>query len=170
VKLFGVYMVLVVLAVAGLTIYMLPRDDTIDDTDAVVVLGGPGIERAELGIELAERYDAELVLSSNARRFGDQLGRTCGVDAVCFDPVPENTAGEAENVTRMAEDRGWEHITVTTSSFHTTRSRFLFQQCLGRDRIAVLGADGDGGGSMTPLSFLRETAGLIAGATIRRAC
>lgn len=148
--------------------YALPSDDFPREPDAVVVLGGAGAERAELGIELADRYDAELVLSSNARFYGLQLGRTCDVDALCFEPSPENTAGEAENIARMADERGWDHVTIATSSFHTSRSRYLFRQCLGRDRVTVVGTDRNGG--MDLQLFVREATGLLAGATIRRAC
>ena len=168
-KAFGAYLVLVVFAVVSLVLTVWPTDDTVERTDAVVVLGGPGIERAELGIELADQHDAQLVLSSNARSFGEQLGRTCGVDAICFDPDPENTAGEAQNVANLAEEHGWQHVTVTTLSFHTSRTRMLFQQCLGRDGVAVLGADQDSSGSVFR-SYVRESVGLFAGVTIRRAC
>jgi uncharacterized SAM-binding protein YcdF (DUF218 family) len=169
-KVFGTFVLIVVLALGGLTVYMLPHDDAVEHTDAVVVLGGAGAERTELGVELADRYDADLVLSSNANFYGRWLGKTCDVDAICFDPSPENTAGEAENIARMADEYGWDHVTVATSSFHTSRSRYLFRQCLGRDRVAVIGTDGDGGGAMDLQLFVRESTGLIAGATVRRAC
>lgn len=170
-KVFGTFVLIVVLALGGLTLYMVPRDDDVERTDAVVVLGGAGSERAALGVELAERYDAELVLSSNASLYARWLDKTCDVDAICFDPSPENTAGEAENIARMADEHGWDHVTVATSSFHTSRSRYLFRQCLGRDRVAVIGTDGAaGGGAMDLQLFVRESTGLVAGATVRRAC
>jgi len=153
----------------GFVVYMLPSDDLPQDPDAVIVLGGAGPERTALGIELAERYDAQLVLSSNARYFGSRQGVSCDGLALCFEPAPPNTAGEAENVARLAERYGWDHVTVATSDFHTSRSRFLFRQCMGRDRVSVVGT-GDEGGKMDLRLFLREATGLLAGATIARAC
>jgi uncharacterized SAM-binding protein YcdF (DUF218 family) len=163
-------LVAVVVALGALTAYVVPRDDVPEQADVVVVLGGAGGERAELGIELAERFDVPLVLSSSASIFGERQGRDCDVDAICFEPVPENTAGEAENVARLAEERGWDQVVVATSSFHTSRSRFLFEQCLGDDRVSVVGRTSDGGAETTPNLMVRESLGVIAGATVARAC
>ena len=149
--------------------FMIPTDDVPRDPDAVVVLGGAGGERARLGIELAERYDAQLVLSSNARFFAAAQGAACEQDAICFEPFPANTVGEARNVAELAERHGWQHVTVATSDFHTSRTRFLFRQCLG-DRVTVVGASRDDRPRIAPQLLLREAAGVIAGATIERAC
>ena len=169
----GWMIVVLGLVLAGLAtafvVYLLPTDDEPRDPDAVVVLGGAGAERAELGIELAERYDAQLVLSSSAAIFGERQGRSCQLDAICFEPVPETTRGEAQMVAEMAEEHGWDHVTVATSAFHTSRSRFLFRQCLG-DRVTVVGAVREGGQATTPRLLVREGAGVIAAATFQRAC
>ena len=171
---FGTWLsMLIMLAVVGgglaFAWFMIPTDDVPRDPDAVVVLGGAGDERARLGIELAERYGAQLVLSSNARFFAAAEGATCDRDAICFEPVPENTVGEARNVAELAERYGWEHVTVATSDFHTSRTRFLFRQCLG-DRVTVVGASRDDRPRIAPRLLLREAAGVIAGATFERAC
>jgi uncharacterized SAM-binding protein YcdF (DUF218 family) len=159
-----------IITVVAMIVYVVPRDDVPVEADVVVVLGGAGGERAELGIELADRFEVPLVLSSSASIFGERQGRTCGEDAICFEPVPENTAGEAENMARMAEAEGWEHVIVATSSFHTSRSRFLFEQCLGDERISVLGRTAEGRTATNPRLVLRESLGIVAGATFARAC
>ena len=159
-----------VLAVpAALVLYLLPTDDVPLHPDAVVVLGGAGSERARLGIELAERYDAILVLSSSAAVYGERLGRTCSADALCLEPEPETTRGEAQEIARLADQEGWQHITVATAAFHTSRARFLFRQCLG-DRVSVVGALRDGQPPITPRQLVQEGLGIIAGATVQRAC
>ena len=158
------------LGVGALGFVVWPRDDVPQDPDAIVVLGGAGPERAQLGIELAERYDAALVLSSSAAIFGEWQGRQCNVDAICFEPDPKNTAGEAENVARLAAERGWDHITVATSNFHTGRSRYLFRQCLGQERVTAVGVGADRTLALQLSLALREAMGLIAGATVARAC
>ena len=166
--LLGCGLVLAALSVAFVR-FLLPTDDVPRDPNVVVVLGGAGAERAKLGIELAERYDAQLVLSSSAAIYGERLGRECTREATCIDPEPETTRGEAREIARLAEQEGWSHVTVATSAFHTSRSRFLFRQCLG-DRVTVVGAVSERGSRTTPASVLREGLGVIAGATIQRAC
>jgi len=166
--LLGIGVVLAALSVAFVR-FLLPTDDVPRDPDVVVVLGGAGGERAELGIELAERYDAQLVLSSSAAVFGTNQGRSCHRDTICIEPEPETTRGEAREIARLAEQEGWQHVTVATSAFHTSRSRFLFRQCLG-DQVTVVGARREGRPATTPWLLLREGLGVIAGATIQRAC
>jgi uncharacterized SAM-binding protein YcdF (DUF218 family) len=146
-----------------------PRDDEPDGPDAVIVLGGAGRERMELGRALAERYDATLVLSSSAAIFGEQAGVTCGVDALCMDPDPGTTIGEARMTADLAVDRGWNHVTVATSRFHTTRSRVLFRQCL--DEVSVVGTTRPDGTWFPGIDqTVREIAGTLAAFTIEPAC
>jgi uncharacterized SAM-binding protein YcdF (DUF218 family) len=165
--LFGSGIVLAGLS-AAFVLYLLPHDDVPRDPDVVVVLGGAGSERARLGIELAERHDAVLVLSSSASVFGEEQGRTCTVDAICLEPEPETTRGEAREIARLADQEGWQHVTVATTAFHTARARFLFRQCLG-DRVSVVGAPRDDRPA-TGGRLLQEGLGIIAGATFQRAC
>jgi uncharacterized SAM-binding protein YcdF (DUF218 family) len=149
-------------------LWMMPRDDDIGATDAVVVLGGAGAERAELGISLHERYRVPLVLSSSAQVFAARRGYGCP-PAICITTAPETTTGEARQISALADQRGWDHITVVTARFHTTRARVLFRQCLG-DRVSVVGArrpDGSGPGLRR---WFNEVAGLALGSTVDRAC
>jgi uncharacterized SAM-binding protein YcdF (DUF218 family) len=158
---------LIVLAAVA-TVAMWPRDDVPLDPDAVVVLGGAGPERAQLGIELRDRFDTTLVLSTSAIHFAREEGVGCGPRVICiFRPLPETTIGEARRVAELADDRGWDRITVVTTRFHTTRARVLFRQCLGDD-VSVVGAEAGGGRGLW--TYLEETAGTIAGFTFRRAC
>ncbi len=167
----GWLVILGVLGAAVLAVFVLPRDDRVPaDADAVVVLGGAGGERTELGIEIADELDVPLVLSSNAAFFGQRQGRACGDETICFEPDPENTAGEAANVAEMAAEQGWDHVVVATSRFHTSRSRLLFNQCLGGDRVSVVGSTAPSGAATTPRLMLRESLGVIAGLTVARAC
>ena len=164
----GLALVLSGAAVAALW----PRNDVPRDPDAVVVLGGAGYERAELGIELAERYDAVLVLSSSAINFGRERGVACEqYPAVrcLYRPQPATTAGEARAVAALVEESGWDHVTVATSDFHTTRARVLFRQCLG-DRVSVVGARPSESWARGLRTYLVEAVGTVAALTTRRAC
>jgi hypothetical protein len=152
------------------TVGVWPRNDVPRDPDAVIVLGGAGYERVDLGVELRDRYDAVLVLSWSAVAFGEARGLTCGSEVLCIYPRPRSTTGEARAVAEMAEERGWDHVTVATTGFHTARARVLFRQCLS-DRVTVVGAPPlDGGPHRGFRNYLKEVAGVTAGLTFRRAC
>jgi uncharacterized SAM-binding protein YcdF (DUF218 family) len=164
----GVLTALVVaFAAVAIVLVTNPRDDTPADPDVIVVLGGFGQERADLGIELAERFDVPLLLSSSAAHFGTERGYRCGREAICLEPAPESTAGEARDVAELMAERGWERTTVVTSSHHTARARILFRQCLGH-RVSVIGADRPGG--VRAAEQATEVAGFVAALTVRRAC
>jgi uncharacterized SAM-binding protein YcdF (DUF218 family) len=156
-------------AIGAVSLVMLwPRNDTPKTTDAVVVLGGAGVERVLLGIELHDRYGVPLVLSAQAVDYGSFQGLRCGRDVICVTPHEPSTAGEARAVRSLAAQEGWRHVTIATSRFHTTRARALFRQCLGDD-VSVVGAlpvDHHRG----PRTYLREAAGTVAALTVRRAC
>ena len=152
---------------AGIAVAMWPRDDVPNQPDAIVVLGGAGAERAQLGIDLRDRYDATLVLSASAWAYGYYLGLDCDVDPICVRPYPLTTRGEASTIADLAEYHGWDHITVATTRFHTTRARVLFRQCFG-DRVSVIGAQPTESGGFT--AYLRELVGTTAALTVHRAC
>jgi uncharacterized SAM-binding protein YcdF (DUF218 family) len=156
-----------VLAAVGFGMVVNPYDDPVESPEAVVVLGGFGAERVELGIELAQRFGVPLVLSSSAADFGDERGFECGADAICLQPEPETTAGEAIAVAELMTERDWQRAAVVTSSHHTARTRILFRQCLG-GRVSVVGATRPSGASSAERAT--EVAGIVAAWTIRRAC
>lgn len=156
-------------AAAAAVLALVPRNDEVGDVDAVIVLGGSGMERLELGVALATERDAPLVLSAEGIDRGAAAGLTCDVEVVCVNPEPATTAGEALTMHELAAERGWDRVAVATSDFHTNRSRALFRQCFG-DRVDVVGAD-------TPTTVrgeiyrsTRELVGHVAGRTLRRAC
>jgi uncharacterized SAM-binding protein YcdF (DUF218 family) len=148
--------------------FLVPRDDALEEPDAVVVLGGAGPERAELGIELHERFDVPLVLSSSSRRYARERGYPCP-PAICIVTDPETTVGEARATAELAAENGWDEIAVVTTEFHTSRARLLFRQCLG-DRVAVVGAPLPEGRNTGRRRWVNEAAGVLAGSTVLRAC
>jgi uncharacterized SAM-binding protein YcdF (DUF218 family) len=165
----GVLCLVLIGTVVGVAVWSLfPRDDMIDSPDAIVVLGGAGQERADLGIALHERYDVPLVLSSSAQVFGANRGYDCE-SAICVRSDPETTTGEARAVARLAETYGWDEVVVVTTNFHTARARLLFRQCLG-ERVSVVGAELEEGRQVGRRRWANEVAGFVAGATVLRAC
>jgi uncharacterized SAM-binding protein YcdF (DUF218 family) len=165
----------------GLVLF--PHDDEPRSPDAIVVLGGVGQERADLGIVLSELYDVPLVLSSSATWFASQRGYRCSFgNAMCLQrPFAESTAEEARDTLAFLDERGWDHVTVVTSSHHTARARILFRQCLD-DRVTVVGAprpesipDAERdlpwtAEGVSVRAQAREVAGIVAAVTVRRAC
>jgi uncharacterized SAM-binding protein YcdF (DUF218 family) len=162
---------------------LFPYDDEPRAPDGILVLGGVGRERVDLGIELSESYDVPLVLSSSATWFAAERGYRCSLgNAMCLQrPFAESTAEEAHHTATFVEENGWDHVTVVTSSHHTARARILFRQCLGDD-VSVVGAsrpdtlpreDQDRPWAVTgvkPQERAREVVGIIAAVTIQRAC
>jgi len=149
---------------------LLPHDDEPQSPDGIVVLGGMGQERADLGIELSKSYDVPLVLSSSATWFANERGYRCSLgNAVCLarPRFAENTAQEAQYTAELVAERGWGHVTIVTSSHHTARARILFRQCLG-DQVSVVGVSRPDGPSVG--ERLREIAGILAATTAQHAC
>ncbi len=104
----------------------------------IVVLGGDS-DRLDHALDF---YDGrrELVLSSSALLDWQEMGRSCADEQVtCFIPEPHTTRGEAIRIGELADERGWDRVTVVTSDFHVTRSRLLISGCVDID-VAVVGA------------------------------
>ncbi|HVN09107.1 MAG TPA: YdcF family protein [Patescibacteria group bacterium] len=54
--------------------------------------------------------------------------------AITSYPRPvENTREEAEALRKLAMDKGWRHVLIVTSSYHTRRSRFIFNRVWPKD-------------------------------------
>ncbi|MEX2549053.1 MAG: ElyC/SanA/YdcF family protein [Nitriliruptoraceae bacterium] len=161
--------VAIVVALVGGFAATTPQNDTVQAIDAVVVLGGGGGERLALGQELAQAHDAELVLSGEAIKQGERAGLVCDDDVHCLRPDPWTTAGESRGTEALAEVEGWDRVAVSTSDFHTSRSRTLFEQCLG-DRVDVVGAATHDGLLAQAYRRARELLARVAGETFARAC
>ncbi|MFP4636246.1 MAG: YdcF family protein [Nitriliruptoraceae bacterium] len=158
-----------ILAVAtSLTVFLVPRDDALGAPDLVVVLGGGGPERAALGMELADRLDADLALSSTAALATVETEHRCGVEVHCFEPDPHSTAGEARHVDRLVAGTD-QQVLVVTSDFHTSRSRLLFEQCLA-DQVGVVGATREMPWYRDAYNYAREALATVANLTFQRAC
>ncbi len=157
-------------AVVAATAFLVPHDDVPGQPDAVVVLGGGSPARAELGIRLADEHDAELVLFSTAGRHAEAAGYRCGLDARCLEPDPLSTAGEAREVRDLVSTTGWDELVVITTDFHTSRSRLLFEQCLGDQPVRVVGSEHTASWPARVYSYAREAVATLAGVTVRRAC
>jgi hypothetical protein len=160
----------VAVVLGGVALLVWPRDDVPEAPDAVAVLGGAAAERTDLGVELAAQHEAELVLSSNTRFHAAGQGYSCEDEGVrCFEPDPATTIGEARHIAVLASAHGWSHVTVVTSSWHTSRARVGLRQCLDAD-VSVVGTRPEGEPAFDLDRDLPEALGTLAAHTFRRAC
>lgn len=115
--------------------------------DAVVALA-PSYQRVPLALKLFENGHADRLavswfpveLDQEALRPGiivSPAAQLCHRDRdpriICFTPTLETTLGEAQAVRELAEENGWESVTVVTSSYHAFRAQYIFERCLSGD-------------------------------------
>jgi len=181
--LFGVYLFRVPLLQAVGHFWVV--DDAPGPADAIIVLGDDNLQ-ADRVTRAAELYRARwaphIVASGRPLRpylsIPDLMKRDLterGVPeaAIVLYPRPVgNTREEAEALRRLAVERGWRHVLVVTSTYHTRRTRFIFYRIWPRDYefrvIAAHDVDFDPDSWWRTREGLRlvfhETAGIVAAA------
>jgi uncharacterized SAM-binding protein YcdF (DUF218 family) len=156
------------LLVLAVRIAVGPSSDPPFDDGPVVVLGGGGGERLATGLQLRGESDRPLVVSADAVERYVAQGGTCELaGAVCLDPDPLSTYGEALAVAGLAERHGWSQVTVVTSDFHAFRTRLLFERCLPVP-VAVVGAPTDPGVGERLYRIVREAVATVV--SVSRRC
>ncbi|MEU0542783.1 YdcF family protein [Nocardia sp. NPDC005978] len=130
---------------AGIPVYVRPQIDPLRHADAIVVLGGEGIDRYAYGMELARRGYAATVLFSNP--YGpdtelDEVREPCRTPPrdftlECFAPDPPTTLGEGRALARTARERGWHTVIVVTMRPHLSRARYILARCFPGELIMV---------------------------------
>ena len=151
----------------------LPRSDVAFDTGPVVVLGGGEAYRiGGAGQIMDQGGEAErlLVASWTKPEHVASIGRTCDEPHVwCVQPEPVSTYGEARMIARLAEDEGWDRVTVVTSDFHVPRSRWLFERCVDSP-VSVVGVERDLEPRKRLRAVARESAALLRSMVLHRSC
>jgi uncharacterized SAM-binding protein YcdF (DUF218 family) len=161
------------LLAASAALFVWPREDDPAGADAVVVLAGARDSRLAKGLELIRDGAAQTLVISDGRARGWQIGnRLCdgeatGFRVVCFRPEPYSTRGEAEDVARLAQARGWRSLVVVTSRYHVTRARMLFRRCTD---AAVKGVAADTSAGATAVNLPVEWGKLAYQLTVQRGC
>jgi uncharacterized SAM-binding protein YcdF (DUF218 family) len=154
--------------------------------DAIVVLSGmlrdtPSVWTRPEFAEAADRFESGLALwrAGRAKTLvftrgqmpwardrlpeGEQLARLArerGVPAegIVLTGVVGDTAGEAAEVARLAQEHGWTRVLLVTSAFHQPRAMRLFQR-VGAECVAFP-CDHRAAGRLTPVKFLPTAGGL----------
>lgn len=136
-------------------VYFLPVRTEAHAVDAIVVLGVPN-ERLGHALELVDRgYADVLVVSSpdpsvapsrvpwtcREHDLGDtlDLGNGHEVTQYCFTPSPFDTRGEAQYVSELAEEHGWDEVMVVTYRTHVSRARWYFERCAPNVEASFIG-------------------------------
>jgi uncharacterized SAM-binding protein YcdF (DUF218 family) len=159
---------------ATLVLFVFPSTDPPGKADAVVVLSGGRNSRLDPALKLMREGVAPVLVISGSGLDPDwtEARRLCakgasGFRVLCFDPSPYSTRGEAEELTRLAQQHGWRKVDVVTSRYHVFRARMVIERCYRR-RLAMIGT------SATPwdtfVSWFSEWGKLLYQLTAQRSC
>jgi len=99
--------------------------------DAVVVHAGQG-ERLPHAFDLMEQGAAPtLVIMFGEDRAGPDrfCGRTEPFEIICPTPEVATTIGEAVELGKIVEERGWTTVITVTSDYHLRRATYLDAKC-----------------------------------------
>jgi hypothetical protein len=124
-------------AVAGLFLYVVPATDAPGHADVLFVLGPPD-DRLGYAEQLMEQGHADtLVVAVQQDSDSDPDLALCrerrAYRVVCFLPEPFTTQGEALTLQRLTTEYGWKSADVLTAQYHVTRARVILQRCFKGD-------------------------------------
>lgn len=142
-------------------------DESDGSADAVVALAGDR-QRLDAADELARSTGGRLVISwvPGTDPDRDEWCAADRSDALCFLPEPVSTAGEARAIGTLADERGWEDVLVVTARHHAKRADLLIGQCVDETAVGVVSASD----RLRSADVLKESLGVLSGATLGRAC
>jgi uncharacterized SAM-binding protein YcdF (DUF218 family) len=134
---------LIAAVIGGVPLYVRPQIDPLRHADAILILGGTGRDRYPFGIELGvQGWAPTVVISLERLGHNDPWTEYCAkpnprFSTHCFVPDPPNTAGEAQELRRLATRYGWRTVIVVTFRPHISRARFILKQCFDGDLVMV---------------------------------
>ena len=108
--------------------------------DVVVVHAGYGDDRFRHGLALMERGAAPtlvLMYGEFHRRSEGLCGQTDPYEVICPTPDEATTIGEARELGRLVEQRGWAKVVTVTSDYHLRRAVYLDRKC---GKVEVVGS------------------------------
>jgi uncharacterized SAM-binding protein YcdF (DUF218 family) len=123
---------LLVVAVTAVSVWLFgfPHTDPPARADAIVVLSGSNGDRLPAARQLMREGVAPLLVVSDGEETVPRLcGRRLPYPVLCVRPDPFSTRGEAEEIARLADLRGWRSVDVVTSRYHVFRARMIIERC-----------------------------------------
>ena len=137
---------LLVWVVAGLPFFVFPATGPLPKhADVIMVLGPDTPERVALAERLFAQGVAPAMLWSTPTTpsaTSESVLQTCRTTPglQCFVPSPSTTAGEAQELGRVARARGWRSAIVITQTPHLIRAQSIISGCFsGRLTMASSG-------------------------------
>jgi uncharacterized SAM-binding protein YcdF (DUF218 family) len=127
--------------------------DPVERVDAVIVIGGDGIERITTARRLLQEGDGQWLIISggpygpglNSASILQGQARGSGVPAerILVDDRARSTLDNAEGAARLMTAHGLRSGVVLTSPYHTRRAAVVFSRVFGRHglRLRVLAVD-----------------------------
>lgn len=160
----GALGLLVLVAVAGLPLYVFPPRDAVPaDADLVYVIGPPRAPRLAAAEQLlAESAPDRLLVSVSAAGAlsASDLPVCDDADVTCGTPDPFTTAGEARMLTEYTRTHEVHDPVVVTFTPHVARTRYIFAKCYGSD-VTVVGVDEHLGFFDWAYEYLYQTAAFV---------
>jgi uncharacterized SAM-binding protein YcdF (DUF218 family) len=134
----GIIMIPVIMVGAG---YYLVVRDPIRNSSAVAVLSGGGIERLDHAVKLLDDRFARRLILTNTSQVDPQTGTR--MSKVMMDQASQRgvrkvniyitggesatTREEAIAIKSLMDERDWKSLIVVTDSFHSRRTKIIFQ-------------------------------------------
>lgn len=127
---------LLLLAAAGIFLFVAPVGDPRRQADVLLVLAPPG-DRLGYAEALMEQGYAETLAISVPFGKNDPASALCdeqrAYSIVCFNPDPVTTQGEARALRGLANEHGWTTANVVTDRSHIQRATVILKRCYEGD-------------------------------------
>jgi uncharacterized SAM-binding protein YcdF (DUF218 family) len=155
----------------GVPLFVWQDDDSLPrGADAVVALSGSERTLPAAQTLVGGGIAPMLVVSAERNGRDEPRARICRTkadDVICVYGGPFATSGEAQAISRLAEDRGWDTIILVSSDVERFRLERAFQRC-GDFRVATYGVDEPWWNKVVgiPLEWVK----LAVSETVRRNC
>lgn len=106
--------------------------------DAVIVHAGH-VDRVRHALDLMDDGAAPTLVVMLGREIptvADRCDQSAPYEVLCPSPPLRTTIGEARELDRLVEARGWSRVVSVTSDYHLRRATYLDAKCTGIDVVA----------------------------------
>lgn len=155
----------------GIPLFLGGGDDSLPrGADAVVALAGSDRTLPAAQTLIGGGIAPVLVVSADRSGRDKKRAALCrkkAKEVVCVYGGPYTTSGEAQAISRLADQRGWDTIILVSADYEQFRLERAFQRC-GDFRIATHGVDEPWWS--TAIGIPLEWVKLAVSETVRRSC
>lgn len=159
---------IVVLAAAGLPVYVFPATSGPGAASVVDVIGPPTATRMKIADRLLrEGLAGALVVTVSPPLYGQYASADIpdcherhSYPAYCVTPTPFTTQGESRELARLAAEHGWDRAIVITQTSHIARAGIIMAAC-SPGRVEMVADRTPLGLGTWAYQYLYQTAGFI---------